>query len=303
MPIPQPDQNESEDEFIGRCMGDPTMVEDTPDASQRAAICYRQWRNKDKSEANMEILRKSFTGVELKKDKPGYFTARIATLNVIDKDGDVTLNGAFPEGKEILISAYQHGSWMGALPVGKGVIHEIGNEAIVDGVFNLNSETGKEHYETVKFSPDLTEWSYGFKILALDENNANWKDNPRVYRVLKSLDIFEASPVLRGAGENTTTLSIKSTDGTTYADQAEAVLAAANDLLIRSKSLADLRKKEGRDLSAANRERLTSLHKSLADLSGEFKTLVKTPEPVDKTTAQKLFLEFSKLNQEILEVS
>ena len=66
----------------------------------------------------MEMERKTFTGIELKDEKKGSFTAKIAELNVIDKDGDVTLPGAFPAGKTILISAYQHGSWMGELPVG-----------------------------------------------------------------------------------------------------------------------------------------------------------------------------------------
>jgi hypothetical protein len=248
----------------------------------------------------MDIYRKSFTGIEFKKDKPGSFTARIATLNVIDKDGDVTLNGAFPEGKEILISAYQHTSWEGALPVGKGVVHESGNDVLVEGEFNLNTESGKEHYEAIKFAPQLTEWSYGFKILATDDENTTWKDNPKVWRILKSVDIFEASPVLRGAGVNTATLAIKSDNPTSYSDQAEAVLAAVNDLVLRSESLADLRRKEGRELSAANKERLTTLQKSLADLSGNIKTLLETPEPkTDKAQIQKLFLESVEIRSKI----
>ena len=156
----------------------------------------------------MDIFRKSFTGIELKKDKPGHFVARIATLNVIDKDGDVTLPGAFPEGKEILIPAYQHGSWMGELPVGKGVVHEKGEEVLVEGDFNLNTTGGKDTYETVKFSPELQEWSYGFRILEKDEDT-EFNGN-HVWRILKKVDVFEASPVLRGAGMNTATLAVKS---------------------------------------------------------------------------------------------
>ena len=228
---------------------------------------------------------------------------RTGSVGTIVGNGDVTLNGAFPEGKEILISAYQHGSWSGALPVGKGIVHEVNNEALVDGEFNLNTESGKEHYEAVKFAPGLTEWSYGFKITALDENNATWKDNPHVYRVLKSLDVFEASPVLRGAGENTTTLSIKSDkDGTSYTDQSEKALAAVSDWLSRTKALAALRKTEGREFSVANKERLTSLLKSLADIEGELKTLLAEP-PEIKEKAQKLFLEASKLKMNFMEVT
>ena len=225
------------------------------------------------------IQRKSFTGIELKKDKPGSFTAKIATLNVIDHDGDVTLPGAFPKGKQILISSYMHASWRGALPVGKGVIREEGNDVFVDGEFNLNTDIGKEHYETVKFAPELQEWSYGFIVVETAEDT-EWNKNPKVWRVLKAVDPFEASPVLRGAGIDTRTLSIKTEkDGLPYNNEAETVLAAVNDFIVRTKSLADLRKKDNRELSAANRERLTSLQKSLADLSGEIVSLLKPTEP------------------------
>lgn len=225
-----------------------------------------------------ELERKSFTGIELKEDKPGAFTARIATLNVIDKDGDVTLPGAFPSGKTILISAYMHGSWGGELPVGKGVIAEKGDDVLVEGEFNLNTETGKEHYETLKFTPDLSEWSYGFIILALDEES-DWNENPKVYRVIKSLDVFEASPVLRGAGINTALLAIKNEkeDGVTYTDQANAVLAAVKELVDRTKSLADLRRKEGRDLSKANKEKISQLRKDIDEVSKELLSLLAIP--------------------------
>jgi len=48
MPMPTPRPDESEDEFIGRCMGDGVMVEEFPDESQRMAVCETQW-SKDMS--------------------------------------------------------------------------------------------------------------------------------------------------------------------------------------------------------------------------------------------------------------
>jgi hypothetical protein len=231
-----------------------------------------------------EIIRKLFTGIELKKDKPGFFTARIATLNVVDKDGDVTLNGAAPNGKSILISAYQHGSWSGGLPVGNGVIRETGDELFVDGEFYLNTVSGKEHYETIKNAPELQEWSYGLRVTAVDDQS-EWNKNPNVWRVIKQMDIFEASPVLRGAGINTATTVIKSDkdQGATLIAQSETTLAAVKELVTRVKSLADLRRKEGRDLSPASRENIASLHKELAEVSNEIKSLLDIkPEPSDE---------------------
>lgn len=46
MPIPTPNDGESRDDFISRCMGNDTMVDDYPDNEQRAAVCYSQWRER-----------------------------------------------------------------------------------------------------------------------------------------------------------------------------------------------------------------------------------------------------------------
>jgi hypothetical protein len=230
----------------------------------------------------MDMERKSFIGLELKKDKPGTFLARFARLNVIDKDGDVTLPGAAPSGKKVLLSSYMHGSWSGSLTIGAGTILEKDDELLFDGEINLNMDSGKEHYEMMKFAPELVEFSYGFKVLELDEES-EWNENPKVWRVFKRLDIFEISPVLRGAGVDTGLLSIKNDKdrGLTFAAQAKTALAAVNDLISRAKSLADLRRKEGRDLSNASREEILKLQKELGGIEVEIKSLLEKPDKDD----------------------
>ena len=42
MPLPKRKPSEKKDEFITRCVADPKMVSEFPDAKQRAAICYQQ---------------------------------------------------------------------------------------------------------------------------------------------------------------------------------------------------------------------------------------------------------------------
>lgn len=42
MPIPAPRNNETDSEFMNRCMGDPTMVSEYPRQDQRAAVCSAQ---------------------------------------------------------------------------------------------------------------------------------------------------------------------------------------------------------------------------------------------------------------------
>lgn len=133
----------------------------------------------------------------------GSFEATFATLGVIDKDGDVTVTGAFQDGQEVRISAWGH-NW-GALPVGKGVIHADEQRAWVDGQFFLELPAGKDTYQTVKLLGELQEWSYGFEIK--DQSFGEFEG--RQVRFLRGLDVFEVSPVMIGAGVDTGTDLIK----------------------------------------------------------------------------------------------
>ena len=44
MPLPEPNQGETRDQFIDRCMADTAMVREFPDAAQRRAVCEQQAR-------------------------------------------------------------------------------------------------------------------------------------------------------------------------------------------------------------------------------------------------------------------
>jgi HK97 family phage prohead protease len=148
----------------------------------------------------------------------GTFDAVFATFNVVDRDRDVTKPGAFRDGQKVRISAWGH-NW-GVLPVGKGVIHADDEKAWVDGRFFLDTEGGLDTYRTVKGLEELQEWSYGFDILTSAEGEF---DGERV-RYLESLDVYEVSPVMLGAGIGTRTTGIKSS-----AADAEGANADADD--------------------------------------------------------------------------
>ena len=158
----------------------------------------------------MNSFRKSLT-LALDGEQEGSFTARIATLApAVDKDGDVTLPGAFKDGQRVLVSAYQHGSWGGALPIGDGVIATDQGAAYVKGRFWLNTQLSRDTYEAVKAAGDLQQYSYGYNILGASTDPGELAAYPGASQILKSLDVIEISPVLVGAGVNTGTLSIKS---------------------------------------------------------------------------------------------
>ena len=53
MPVPKPHEGESQDEFMGRCMGDEVMKRDY-EQEQRAGVCMSAWRERDKAMVPMD---------------------------------------------------------------------------------------------------------------------------------------------------------------------------------------------------------------------------------------------------------
>lgn len=49
MPLPTPNGNETQDEFVERCMGADAMKEEYPDKDQRLAVCFSQWKQAKKA--------------------------------------------------------------------------------------------------------------------------------------------------------------------------------------------------------------------------------------------------------------
>lgn len=151
---------------------------------------------------------KQLRRVEIKSADRGEVSAVFSTLNVIDSDRDVTLPGAFEDGAAVVISSYQHTSWGGSLPVGKGVIRATKSEAVLDGRFFLDTVAGRDTFTVVKALAEsgLGEWSYGYDVLDAETGQFDGED----VQFLKRLKVHEVSPVLVGAGVNTRTLAAKS---------------------------------------------------------------------------------------------
>jgi len=61
MPIPTPEQDESRDDFVQRCMANPKMIEEFPEESQRLAVCSAQWEDpQDEEKAEDKTEGKAF---------------------------------------------------------------------------------------------------------------------------------------------------------------------------------------------------------------------------------------------------
>lgn len=167
-------------------------------------------------------MHKSLSHVEIKSADKGQVSAVFATFNVIDKDGDVTLPDAFEDGAEVVVSSYQHASWQGALPVGKGRIRTTGKEAILDAQFFMDTTSGRDTFEVIKQLGPRQEWSYGFDVMEGDWGEFDGKE----VHFIKKIKTHEVSPVLVGAGVNTRTLEVKAQKEAARVNPATAYNAA-----------------------------------------------------------------------------
>ena len=70
---------------------------------------------------------KTWTGRTKVEGDEGTFIAQIATLNVVDKDQDITVKGAFDGAGPVRVSRFNHSSAIrDDLPVGVATIKEDG---------------------------------------------------------------------------------------------------------------------------------------------------------------------------------
>lgn len=194
---------------------------------------------------------------DFKIKENGSVEAVFATLNVRDHDGDVTLPGAFEQSRPVTISPYNHGSIIGgALPAGKAVISADDSEARLKGSFFMNTTQGRDTFEVVKEMGPDQQWSYGFDVL---DAIAGEKDGQPV-QFLRKLDVYEVSPVIRGAGINTRTTAVKSFEGKGMTDDqfVTAFETACKSLVDRGLPFPEAIMKAARDLmqEEAERERL-----------------------------------------------
>jgi hypothetical protein len=170
-----------------------------------------------------DVEHKSIGGFEVKDESKGEVTAIVATLGVMDKDGDVIYPGAFPAGAKVKLSAYGHDVILdGAPPVGKGTITEMEGKAIFEGNFFMSTARGREAFETTKALGPDGEWSFGFRTSETKtlDMTPEWKAEG-ARRLISWLNPIEASPVFQGAGMGTGTLSAK---GVTQEEKAAASL-------------------------------------------------------------------------------
>ncbi len=214
--------------------------------------------------ASKEIMmnREAKLGVELKDlDDEGAGLARIATLEVVDADGDFTKRGAFGEQHVLVLPTHQWGS----VPLGKARVFEKGDGAFAEFQLNLETIIGKEWHAALKFDfaggKSIQKWSYGFSV---KESSFEERDDVGRVRVLEAIIVHEVSPVVVGSGVDTATVAVKASKS--FEAQLDAVMTEIDDIAGRAASIMKLRMVEGRGLSTARLEQIAELKTRLDEI-------------------------------------
>lgn len=153
-------------------------------------------------------------------DEKGSVEAVFSVYNNLDSDGDVVIPGAVKSGfKDNQVPMVFAHKW--DQPIGKGVIVEGEDSAVFKGSFFMETEAGKEAYNLVKSMGDLQQWSFGFRVNDSEVGKFQKDDSESDVRFLKDLTVYEVSPVLVGANQETYTLAIKSGEDTVYEKKEE----------------------------------------------------------------------------------
>ena len=147
--------------------------------------------------------------LEFKADGEGKVSAVFSVFNTLDSDGDVVIPEAiksgFKSGSVPMVWAHK---W--DMPIGKGEIKSDGDKATFEGSFFMDTESGKEAYNLVKAMGDLQQWSFGYRVNDSERGKFKSGDKDVDARYLKDLSVYEVSPVLVGANQDTYTMAIKS---------------------------------------------------------------------------------------------
>ncbi len=149
--------------------------------------------------------------LEIKDDGKGEVAAVFSVFDKVDSDGDIVKSGSiksgFKSGDVPMVWAHK---W--DMPIGKGQIIQDDDKATFKGEFFMDTESGKEAYNLVKAMGDLQQWSFGFKVddSEYGKIQKDGSDDEESVRYLKGLTVYEVSPVLVGANQETYTMAIKS---------------------------------------------------------------------------------------------
>lgn len=202
-------------------------------------------------------------------------TGIFAVHGNVDSGGDMSVNGSFEkwlkEGRQRVRFLWNHNSMNPPIASVKE-IREVGRVDLPANVLEWAPEaTGgvevtRKYYEDIPLSDwvfkgiqegDITEMSYAYDVtLRQDVNNP---DNPRHYRNLLEIKLYDISDVNWGMNPATSGVKGLPVAGTTFVQHSALVESTVEEFLARVKDRKNFREAEGRSLSEQTRGRLQKM--------------------------------------------
>lgn len=218
----------------------------------------------------------------------------------VDADNDVSHPGSFADtklgGRDRVRFLWMHNAQEPPVAVIRGM-RELGRAELPQKVLSYAPDaTGgveivREYLDTPRGNEILTgikagaieEMSYGY---LLGEKAFDFSDIPGKGRVrnLRKVTLLDVSDVNWGLNPATVGMKGYLPIGLSLADHAEALRANAEAFLERIHEIREMRAKDGRVLSGANRERLRSHQTALAAVLSDIDALLAASEPAPKAT-------------------
>ena len=203
-------------------------------------------------------IEKEFKNISLlaSDEVEGKVEAVFSIFNEMDSDGDVVLPESIKSGygDKGVAMVWGH-DWKDV--IGRGEIVQDGEKATFKGQFIMDTARGREAFNTVKAMGDLQQWSFGYEVVD-SENGKFTKDGIETdVRYLKDLRVWEVSPVLVGANQNTHTLAVKNAHSTEsddveklrFTDEIDELRKSLSGSIERIRGLISLRLEKGKKLS------------------------------------------------------
>jgi phage head maturation protease len=230
--MPTPHEGESREDFVSRCI--PIVLDDetAQDQDQAVAICNSMWREAVKEQDKMtdKMERKTFSSFVTKADEDqGIIETVFAVFGNIDKGLDIIHPGAFTKtfaergAKVRVLDNHRTDTVMRA--IGKPLMFkEVAREALPPELLAQHPEATGGAFASVQMLMDtpegkgafirlkegaIDEWSFGYDALDVDFSQAVQEGKEVNVRNLRTLKLYEISPVLFGMNEATTTVSAK----------------------------------------------------------------------------------------------
>jgi HK97 family phage prohead protease len=224
MPIPKPTGDENEEQFIGRCMSDETMVSEY-DNDQRFAICSTAWTDNTKTMSKYEIK----SGFEIKDmdSNRREVAVYLAKFGNVDSDNDVIQKGAFkksiqergPESSSNRKIAFlRHHDWEKQIGVFSKLQEDDNGLFAVGrlGTSTMGEDAWRDYQDGI-----IKEHSVGFQRVSDKTKFVKDTSNPLGgFTLLQEVKLWEGSAVTFGANELTNVVSImKSENKKTFIDK------------------------------------------------------------------------------------